>query len=219
MDRALHPHRSVKTLLALFIVLPLSGCLPRGPLGDGTTVTTDGGGSPDAASSSDDAATAGDLATTASDDLASAAPDMAKAETLKVTFTTSAAPVGAYAPKNVVAVWIENNGTFVKTIGRWGNTRKQYLLGWVGKAGANDVDAVSGATQPAFGALTATWNLGAQAGDGTYTIRLELADGNSMATTDNNEGMFTFDRNGTAQTHNPPASGGFSNVSLTYSGR
>ncbi len=209
----------MKTLLLSSLAFAMSACLPRGPIGDGTIVTTDAaGGTRDAASSSQDAAVAGDLATAASD-LATAAPDMAKAETLKVTFTTSAAPVGAYAPKNVVAVWIENNGTFVKTIGRWGNTRKEYLLGWVGQAGANDMDAVSGATQPAFGALTAIWNIGAQAGDGTYTIRLELADGDSMATTDNNEGTFTFDRNGTASTQSALTDGGFSNVSIAYSGR
>ena len=218
MVHSLHLRGAVKSAVALSIVLSLAGCLPRGPVGDGTGVALDAGATSDASSSAMDAAVGDDLSTTAAD-LATAAPDLAKAETLKVTFTTSAAPAGAYAPKNVVAVWVESNGTFVKTIGRWANTRKQYLLGWVAKAGANDMDAVSGATQAAFGALSATWNLGAQAGDGTYTIRLELADGNSTVTTQNNEGTFSFNRNGTASTQTALTNGGFSNVSITYSGR
>ena len=225
MDHPLQLAGNVKSLAALSIVsclaVPLgclSGCLPPGPIGDGPVAAQDAG-MPDAAAIGPDAAVTGDLATSAGADLANAAPDMAKPETLKVTFTTSAAPAGAFAPKNIVAVWIEHNGTFVKTIGRWANTRKQYLLGWVGQAGANDIDAVSGATQAAFGSLSATWNLGAQAGDGIYTVRLELADGNSTATTQNNEGTFSFDRSGTASTQTALSNGGFSNVSLTYSGR
>ncbi|MEO6952711.1 MAG: DUF2271 domain-containing protein [Polyangia bacterium] len=199
----------------------MSGCLPSGPVGDGTVVGDDAGTTDAASSSKDAAAGTEDLGTVnPTPDLAmAAAPDMAKLESLTVTFTTSAPPTGAYAPKNVVAVWIENNGTFVKTIGRWANTRKEYLLGWVGKAGANDMDAVSSATQAAYGSLTANWNLGAQAGDGIYTIRLELASGDSTATTQNNEGTFTFNRNGTASTQTALTNGGFSKVSITYSGR
>lgn len=218
MEHTLHSQGVVKTLAALSFALFMSACLPPGPIGDGTLVANDAG-TADAASSSDGALMAADLAATAPADLATSPPDMAKLETLKVTFTTSAAPAGAFAPKNVVGVWIENNGTFVKTIGRWANTRKQYLLGWVAKAGANDIDAVSGATQAAYGSLTANWNLGALAGDGVYTVRMELATGDSTATTQNNEGTFTFNRNGTASTQTALTNGGFSSVSITYSGR
>ena len=44
-------------------------------------------------------------------------------ETLQLAVTTTPG-TGNYAPRNVVAVWVEdNNGAFVKTIGRWANTR------------------------------------------------------------------------------------------------
>ena len=54
------------------------------------------------------------------------------AETLTLTFTTSASPSAGgspFDPKNVVAVWIEGPaGTFVKTVGRWANTRRTKLV-------------------------------------------------------------------------------------------
>jgi hypothetical protein len=155
-------------------------------------------------------------------DMATPPGDMAGAETLTVTFTTTAspsAPNSQYDPKNVVAVWIESaGGTFVKTIGRWAATRKTKLVGWIAKAGSNDVDAVSGATNANYGTLTAKWNVVVPA-DGTYTIRMELADSNATQTTQNNEGTFTFNRNGTASTQTALSNGGFTNVSIVYSGR
>lgn len=121
---------------------------------------------------------------------------------LTVTFKTAAVG-GAYTPQNVVAAWIEgptvgvNPGPFVKTIGRWADIRKNYLALWIARAGINDVDAVSGATRANHTAkLTATWDLkdklGALVPDGTYTIHLETADGNNVASGQNNQGTFTF---------------------------
>src|SRR3954469_16780279 len=89
---------------------------------------------------------------------------------------------GPYAPRNVVAVWVEDSGgNFVKTIGRWAAQRKQYLLQWTAKAGPNDADAVTGATRgDHLNFIQATWNLQNKQNvvvpDGTYTIRMELAD-------------------------------------------
>lgn len=158
--------------------------------------------------------------------------DMAGVETMTITFTTSASPSAAqspYDPKNVVAVWIEGpGGTFVKTIGRWAATRKSKLVGWVAKAGSADVDAVSGATNASYGALSAKWDMSSRQApapplptpaDGTYTIRLELADSNATSTTQNNEGTFTFNRNGAGSSQASQTNGGFSNVSIVYSGR
>jgi hypothetical protein len=158
------------------------------------------------------AAVSRDLATLP--DLASAdlshAPDASSddlgLEELVVSFNTTQTATPQYAPKNVVAVWIEDSGgTFERTIGRWANVRKQYLLDWNAKAGANDMDAVSGATQPDHTQrLTATWDMLARGNlpvaDGTYTIRMELADKDVSASSSNNEGTFTFNRNGTAST-------------------
>lgn len=137
------------------------------------------------------------------------------------TFTTT--QFGAiYAPKNVVAVWIEQGATFVKTVGRWADVRKAELVAWRVKAGVSDVDAVSGATrQDHTSPLTLTWDLKDRLGivvpDGTITLRMELADGNSTAAAQNNQGTFTFTKGTQSQTQTGLSSGGFTNVSLNYS--
>ncbi|MBK9033033.1 MAG: DUF2271 domain-containing protein [Myxococcales bacterium] len=149
-----------------------------------------------------------------------AAPATAQAS-LQVTFKTTAHG-GNYAPRNVVAVWIEDPaGTFVKTVGRWANTRRSHLVAWTAKAGAADVDAVSGATRPDHvPTLNLTWDLknraGAEVPDGTYTIRMELADRNSSTAAENDQGTFTFVKNGTSATQTNLTSGGFNTVGITY---
>ena len=158
--------------------------------------------------------------------------DMAGSETLTLTFTTTASPVAAaskFAPKNVVVVWIESPaGAFVKTVGRWANVRRTHLIDWEVKAGSADVDAVSSATQPAYGMLTAKWDMTARQtpapplpppADGVYTIRMELADSDSSQAAQNNEGTFTFNRNGVASSQLNLTNGGFTKVDIVYSGR
>jgi hypothetical protein len=145
-----------------------------------------------------------------------------RAQGVTATFTTTPAG-GNFAPKNVVAVWIEDSaGTFVKTIGRWAATRKGDLVGWTQKAGANDADAVSGATRPNHTApLTVMWDLKSKAGtvvpDGTYTLRMELADSNTSTTTPNHEGTFTFVKGPAAQMQSGLTSNGFVTVSINFS--
>jgi hypothetical protein len=158
--------------------------------------------------------------------------DMGATESLTLTFTTTASPsAGAskYDPKNVVAVWIESPaGAFVKTIGRWANVRRTHLVSWVAKAGNADVDAISSATNAAYGTLTAKWDMTARQtpapplpppADGIYTIHLELADSDSSQAAQNNEGSFTFNRNGVASTQTNQTNGGFTKVDIVYSGR
>jgi len=136
-------------------------------------------------------------------------------------FTTTPAG-GAYAPKNVTAVWVEDQaGKLVKTIGRWSAVRTQYLLAWVGKATLADTDAVSGATRLDHAAsLTVTWDLKNKAGtvvpDGTYTIRMELADANATTTTQNHEASFTFVKSASPQMQTGLASNGFTNVTINF---
>ena len=105
--------------------------------------------------------------------LALVAPS-ARAQGVTVKFMTTPAG-GPYAPRNVTVVWIEDSaGNFVKTIGRWANQRKQYLVAWVAKAGPNDADAVTSATRgDHLNTIQAIWNLqdrnGTVVPDGTYT--------------------------------------------------
>ncbi len=139
---------------------------------------------------------------------------------LTVTYTTQPHG-GPYAPKNIVAAWVENAaGSFVITIDRWAATRKQHLVAWNLAAGTNDVDAVSGATRSAHGSLTATWDLrdrlGSEVPDGTYTIRMELADSNATLATQNAQGTFTFTKDGAPSTQTGLVSGEFTNVTIDY---
>lgn len=144
----------------------------------------------------------------------------AHAGTLTVTFDTTAKG-GNYQPANVVAVWIvDGTNQFIKTIGRWAGVRRSSLVAWTGASGIGDADAVSGATRGNHGTrLTAGWDLKNKAGievpDGTYTIRLELADRNSSTPSDNHQGTFTFVKGPTASTQNVSGNG-FSNVTIAY---
>ncbi len=145
----------------------------------------------------------------------------AEAATLTATFTTTPNN-GLYAPNNIVVVWVEGpGGTFVKTIGRWSLVRTDSLIAWRLKSGLNDVDAVSGATRSDHaGQLTVMWNLmdkqNALIADGTYTVRMELADANSTQAAQNRQGTFTFVKSATAQMQTNLASGGFTNVSINF---
>lgn len=140
---------------------------------------------------------------------------------LKVSFTTSPAG-GVYAPSHVVAVWIETGaGAFVKTVGRWSATRTSSLTTWIAKAGQGDVDAVSGATQnlQPNNLATLEWDLKDRQGqivpDGTYTIKLELADFNPGQGTPN-LGTFTFVKSDQPQVQTGQTNGGFSNVTIDF---
>lgn len=135
-----------------------------------------------------------------------------------VTFTTTPSG-GNYAPRHVMAAWIETpGGQFIKTLGRWANIRIQHLVAWRAKAGTNDVDAISGATQDAHLQRQIKWNLRDRQGnvlpDGDYVIRLELADENSNTAGQNNQGTFTVTK-GPSGTQTGLSSGGFVNVTIS----
>jgi len=142
---------------------------------------------------------------------------------VKITFTTGPAPATTYAPNNVVAVWIEGPvGTYRKTLATWVAVRELSLVAWQqAKAGKNDVDVVSSASRTVDNAaLTAIWNLKDYQGnvvpDGTYTIRLELAESNATQTTSNNEGTFTFVKGASPSTQPNLTNGGFTNVTIEF---
>jgi hypothetical protein len=121
-----------------------------------------------------------------------------------------------------VAVWVEDAaGNFVRTIDRYAATRKSHLIGWIAKAGNADTDAVSGATRANHtGALTRTWDLTGRGGteipDGTYTIRMELADSNASTAAQNAQGTFTFVKGTAPQSQTGLANGGFTGVSIAF---
>jgi hypothetical protein len=145
-------------------------------------------------------------------------------DTASLTITLTANPTAGavYAPDHVLAVWIQNQGgTFVKTVARYADVRKGSLVAWTQAAGANDVDAVSGATRGSY-AMPAevTWNLrdrqNAVIPDGTYTIRMENADVNATTPNQNNQGTFTFVKGAQPQAQTGLSNGGFTNVSIQF---
>ena len=76
--------------------------------------------------------------------------------TLTVSLTTSSAG-GNYSPRNIVAIWIEDdNGNFVKTLMAYANVRKTHLNTWEASTSAagsiyNVVDAITGVTKTSHG--------------------------------------------------------------------
>ncbi len=122
-----------------------------------------------------------------------------------------------------MVAWVETaGGQFIKTLGRWAGVRKTSLTGWIGKAGGNDIDAISGATRDNHTLqLQVKWNLrdrvGAVQPDGNYVIRIESADANPGGA--RNQGQFTVVKgptNGNQGTN--LTNGGFTGVSVDFNG-
>jgi hypothetical protein len=99
---------------------------------------------------------------------------------------------GLYSPANVGAVWIETgSGMFVKTLEKWGSIRAGNLTRWNTASGgwgsifgggntADQMDAVSKATQRGYGAHHEMWAMkdamGKVVADGKYNLVIELCE-------------------------------------------
>jgi hypothetical protein len=94
---------------------------------------------------------------------------------------------GRYGPRNVGAVWIsDSQGVFVKTHQTWGGpVRLPNASAWRNESGYNQVDAVTGATRPGHGPVSAIWDCtdltGAPVLSGTYWISITFAEDNAVA--------------------------------------
>lgn len=140
---------------------------------------------------------------------------------LDVTTTTSATG-GNYAPKNIVAIWVEDgSGNFIKTLLAYAQNRITHLNTWQEvtlAAGSeyNRVDAITGATQPGHGTRSAKWNgkdfNGTEMPDGNYTLRMELTDKNATG----NFSSFSFTKGPSAQTLNPTDVPSFSSIGIQW---
>lgn len=141
--------------------------------------------------------------------------------TLAVSVTTSAAG-GNYAPRNVLAIWVEDSsGKFVKTLLAYAANRKTHLNGWETSTTAagsafNVTDAITGATQSSHGTRTCSWNgkdyKGNLVPDGNYSLRMELTDKNSTG----NTSPFAFVKGPNNQTLSPANVPSFSSVSIKW---
>jgi len=141
--------------------------------------------------------------------------------TLSVSVTTSSAG-GNYAPRNVLAIWIEDNsGKFVKTLLAYANTRKTHLNTWEAStttAGSafNSVDAITGSTQSSHATRTCSWNgndySGKPVADGDFKVRMELTDKNATG----NSASFTFTKGPNTQKLSPANVPSFSSISVNW---
>ncbi len=88
---------------------------------------------------------------------------------------------GRFAPRNVGAIWIEDEtGVYVDTLEQWGTTRKKWLKGYLAATEEQYVDAQSGATLLRHETHAGTWDLrsstGCELAAGAYVLALELTD-------------------------------------------
>lgn len=100
-----------------------------------------------------------------------------------VTFdVTTVAQGGKYAPKNIGAIWIEDeSGAYVRSIEVWAGIRKRDLRQYVSKLGGRkDTDVTTSATLRAHRAHEVTWDLkdssGAVVPAGAYKLYVEVTD-------------------------------------------
>lgn len=141
--------------------------------------------------------------------------------TLSVSVATSETG-GNYAPKNVVAIWVEDNqGNFVKTLMAYAATRKTHLNTWEASTTAagspfNTVDAITGATKSSHSTRTCTWNgtdvNGTLVADATYRLRMELTDKNNTG----NFSTFTFTKGPSPENLTPANVPSFSSITINW---
>jgi hypothetical protein len=140
---------------------------------------------------------------------------------LTVSVTTSHAG-GNYAPRNIVAIWIENDsGDFIKTLLAYAQNRRTHLNTWQSSTQAagseyNVVDAITGATRTSHNTRNCTWDgtdfMGIDVPDGNYRLRMELTDKNSTG----NFSTFPFVKGPDQESQNPANKPSFSSVSINW---
>ncbi len=87
---------------------------------------------------------------------------------------------GNYAPRHVLAIWVEDIDGFVKTRKAMANQRIQYLYTWKASSNYNVVDAITGSTLTSHQTHTVTWDCtdvdGEIVPDGDYVIWVEFTE-------------------------------------------
>ena len=135
----------------------------------------------------------------------------------EVTFTVrTVTENGSYAPKHVLAIWVEDANGFVKTRQAMANQRIQYLYTWKAASDYNVVDAITGATLSSHQTHTVTWDCtdldGEIVPDGDCTIWAEFTEKHSQGPLFN----LTFTKGPNAQTLTPPDETYFKDISLEF---
>jgi PKD repeat protein len=99
----------------------------------------------------------------------------------EMTFTVRTVTAnGNYAPKHVLAIWIEDLSGFVKSRKVMAVQRKQYLYTWISSSNFNTVDAITGSTISSHQAHTVNWDCtdldGNIVPDGDYVVWVEFTE-------------------------------------------
>lgn len=134
-----------------------------------------------------------------------------------VTFTvTTQSQGGSYAPKHVLAIWVEHNGVFVKTRKAMANQRKQYLYTWKAASNYNVTDAITGPTLNNHQTHTVEWDCtdldGNVVADGTYVMWIEFTEKHAQGPLFNIE----FEKGPDGFDINPPDENYFKDMQLTW---
>jgi PKD repeat protein len=123
---------------------------------------------------------------------------------------------GTYAPKHVLAIWVEDADGFVKTRKAMANQRKQYLYTWHAASNYNVVDAITGPTLNSHQTHTVTWNCTDLAGDvvpdGDYTIWVEFTEKHAQGPLY----TLTFTKGPNSQSISPPDETYFKDIQLDF---
>ncbi len=98
-----------------------------------------------------------------------------------VTFSvTTESEGGSYAPRHVLAIWVEHAGEFVKTRKAMANQRIQYLYTWKAASNYNVTDAITGPTIFNHTSHTVEWDCtdldGNVVEDGEYVMWIEYTE-------------------------------------------
>ena len=145
-------------------------------------------------------------------------PPTAPANTTGLTVSVATGTTGGnYAPRNVVAIWIEDNaGKFVKTLTVYAQARTYDLTNWNTSSAGNMTDAVTGATQTSYNTIYGNWNgtdaTGKVVADGVYKVCMELTDKGSTG----NFSTFPFTKGTVAATLTPASVPSFSSISIKW---
>lgn len=141
----------------------------------------------------------------------------------ELTVSTATSDAGGnYAPRNIVAIWVEDDsGNFVKTLLAYAATRITHLNIWQASTVAagsefNRVDAITGATRTSHGTRNCSWNAtdfnGTLVMDGTYNIWMELTDQNGTG----NYSSFPFTKGTNAESLSPANVPSFSSIDINW---
>ncbi len=140
---------------------------------------------------------------------------------LTVSATTSSTG-GNFAPRNVVAIWIEDEaGNFIKTLLAYAQERKTHLNTWQAtttEAGSpyNVVDAITGATRTSHATRNCSWDGtdidGNLVDDGNYKVWMELTDKNSTG----NFSSFSFTKGTEPESLTPSDVPSFATITINW---